>query len=246
VRGTSLSSQAQDILAERIKSGQYPADTQIPPENELAAEFNISRATVRSAISALVERGLVVRRPGVGTFVSRVANIANPLSEAEDFSYLIARNGYQPGVEFVRVEAVAAEAPLAEALGVPPGHTVLRSYKVFTADGEPVIYSINAIPRAVLGEATLQEALANPDIIEPMFDLLETRCNERTQYHVASLRADLARNCPFPDLPLEPGTPLLYMKEVGYNPGGRALWHSDVYFPGSHMTFELVRHRVRG
>lgn len=64
----------QQILNEiraRIASSQWPADTQLPTEDELEVNLQVSRVTIRQALSAAVEEGLIFRIPGKGTFVSR-------------------------------------------------------------------------------------------------------------------------------------------------------------------------------
>jgi len=48
VRSASLADQVLDILVERIRSREYPPESQLPPENDLATEFNVSRATPSS------------------------------------------------------------------------------------------------------------------------------------------------------------------------------------------------------
>ncbi|WFB36876.1 GntR family transcriptional regulator [Kiritimatiellota bacterium B12222] len=57
-------------LRNRILSGQFGPGGQLTPEMELCRQFNISRSTVRRAISELVEEGLLVRHQGKGTYVS--------------------------------------------------------------------------------------------------------------------------------------------------------------------------------
>ncbi len=61
-RSLSLFGQILDILVDRITSGIYPPHSQLPPENSLAVEFGVSRATIHSAIDILASRGLVLRR----------------------------------------------------------------------------------------------------------------------------------------------------------------------------------------
>jgi GntR family transcriptional regulator len=245
IRSTSLAEQAVAILIERIRGGVYPAGTQLPPEHELAAAFGVSRATIRSAIGVLAERGLVVRRHGVGTFVSQIPRLANPLNEAEDFGVMIARSGSAPGVHFVQVQMAQPAPAVAAALGLAPADEALLSSKIFTADGEPVIFCLNTVPVRVLGAALAAEALREPQLLEPMFDVLEQRCGQRTERQVAKIQATSARDCPFPDLALAPETPLLLIEEVGYTADAAPIWHSYEYFPHSHMTFELVRERAR-
>jgi GntR family transcriptional regulator len=57
------------VIFQRMQHGAYPAGSALPTEDRLAAEFGVSKATVRQAVGALVDRGLVVRRQGKGTFV---------------------------------------------------------------------------------------------------------------------------------------------------------------------------------
>ena len=67
----------QQILNEirtYIASGEWPANSQIPTEAELESDIGVSRVTIRQALSAAVEEGLIVRMPGKGTFVSGIGS----------------------------------------------------------------------------------------------------------------------------------------------------------------------------
>jgi len=244
VRGTSLAKQTQEILTERIKLGVYPPQSQIPPEYELASEFNVSRATVRSAISALVERGLVVRRHGVGTFVSQRSGLSNPLNEAIDFNEMIANNGFKPGVSHIQTRLVPPAPEIAQILKLNSDQLVLKEYKIFTADDKPVIYCLNIMATWMLAEELLQEIVTRPEITEPLYQFLEQNSDQRVEYFIAKIKADIGQNCSFPDLSLDPVSPILVIEETAHNPQEIPLWYSLEYYPESNMTFELIRRRV--
>jgi GntR family transcriptional regulator len=57
------------IILEKIESGEWPAGTQIPPEDELCRMFDVSKVTVREAINELVREGYLKRQQGKGTYV---------------------------------------------------------------------------------------------------------------------------------------------------------------------------------
>lgn len=59
-------------LLEQIKSGAYREDEPIPPERDLAAMLGVSRMTVRKAIEELMYEGLLMRKKGSGTFLTKV------------------------------------------------------------------------------------------------------------------------------------------------------------------------------
>ena len=60
---------AADVLRQQIYAGVYPDG--LPPESELAAEFFVSRNTIREALTILKNEGLIERGPKVGTHVAR-------------------------------------------------------------------------------------------------------------------------------------------------------------------------------
>nr|WP_231555962.1 GntR family transcriptional regulator [Thermotoga neapolitana] len=57
-------------MIEEIKSGKYKHGDKLPTEKELMEKFNASRETVRKALERLVVKNLVIRKPGLGTFVN--------------------------------------------------------------------------------------------------------------------------------------------------------------------------------
>ena len=62
-----------EYVRERIKNGEYRPGDRIPSENELAKMFDVSRLTARRAIEKLADEGLLIRVPGLGTFVSGIS-----------------------------------------------------------------------------------------------------------------------------------------------------------------------------
>lgn len=69
--GIALYYQVEELITSRIQSGKWPVGAQLPSEIDLAQELNISRATVRQAISELVNKGMLIKKHGSGTFVAR-------------------------------------------------------------------------------------------------------------------------------------------------------------------------------
>jgi GntR family transcriptional regulator, transcriptional repressor for pyruvate dehydrogenase complex len=61
-----------ESIIDQIKSNAWPAGKKIPGEHELSEKFNVSRTSVRQAISQLVGEGILVVRRGKGTFVNEV------------------------------------------------------------------------------------------------------------------------------------------------------------------------------
>ena len=70
-RGVSLYLLVSEQILDKIRNKQWPEGFKLPAEPDLAKEFEVSRFTLRQAISDLVDRGYLARKRGQGTFVSK-------------------------------------------------------------------------------------------------------------------------------------------------------------------------------
>ena len=110
-------------------------DGRLPTESEIAKMFTVSRTTVRAAVGALVARGLVIRRQGMGSFVIQASRIANPVDEAVDFYHgvigfdvmgiakafrmgFVSAGGYHHHIGLNTWQGEGAPPPPADALGL--------------------------------------------------------------------------------------------------------------------------------
>jgi GntR family transcriptional regulator len=241
VHRISRAEEVEQLLLGRLQELASP-DGRLPTEAEIAEMFNVSRTTVRTAVGALVARGLVVRRQGMGTFINQGARIANPLDVALDFCELIAQNGYEPGIQHLPAALTGVDEETGTALNCA-GQQALQRHTIFTADGVPVIYTINTIPLWVLSDSTAQEIIRDPAISEPIYAFLSARCSQHVELSRATIWPDLARNCPMRDGFADPLTPVLVINEVGFNGAGSPILHSLEFYPGRVMRFELIRWR---
>ena len=244
VRQQSLAQQVIEILSERIDSGTYLPNSRLPAESNLVNELEVSRATIRRAIDVLETKGKVIRRHGIGTFVSAATKISNPINEPILFQKLIENSGYSPGVIYQFAESKPASIETAQALEINVGDEVVEFHKIFTADGEHVIYLVNIIPEWVLGEAAKKELINSPEVTEPIFDFLRDRCDQDLIYYLSTMSVDTMGNCPCKGVLFERNTPALLFDEVGHNQDDIPIMHSIHYYPGDKMKFSLVRRRV--
>jgi DNA-binding GntR family transcriptional regulator len=66
-------------LKRLILGGEFPVGSKLPNEDRLCERFGVSRVTIREAVRGLIEDGLVLRRHGSGTYVTRRPLIRNSL-----------------------------------------------------------------------------------------------------------------------------------------------------------------------
>jgi GntR family transcriptional regulator len=113
-----------------------PPGSPIPTERSLAADFDVSRTTVRPALAELTVAGRLLRVQGKGTFAAepKVAQRLQLSSYTEDMR----AQGRQPSSRLLEASEDAADAELARYLGVRAGAKVLRLHRLRLADGEPM------------------------------------------------------------------------------------------------------------
>jgi len=246
VRQLPLTQQVEQILVDRIRSGRYPPDSQLPPEVDLAVEFKVSRATIRSALNTLSTLGLVARRHGAGTFITQLPRISNPLDQAIDFQELIAGYCCQPSFRQEYCALETSSPVMSQALQIPAGAQVLVSHKVFIADEEPMIFCANTLPASLFEPILLEQVVSAPEMLEPFFAFLEGKTGLRVEYYIARVRPVKANQCRFhKPLPMPGNTPVLEIDEVAYTVEGRPIFHTYEYHPENKMNFELIRRRVQ-
>jgi DNA-binding GntR family transcriptional regulator len=128
------------IVAERLPPGARLAN-----EIELADCLGVSRPTMRAAIGYLVDRGLLVRKRGVGTQVMRAqVNRSLALTSLHDD---LLQAGRRPTTELLELTDHRAEPDVAAALAVESGTTVTKVCRLRSADGQPIAVLTNHLPR---------------------------------------------------------------------------------------------------
>ncbi|MBS0366826.1 MAG: GntR family transcriptional regulator [Proteobacteria bacterium] len=131
-----LYQQLQRALREAIETRVLAPDDALPPERDLAADFNVSRITVRKALDGLVNDGLLVRRQGSGTFVA--ARVEKNFSKLTSFSEDMRARGRNPRSVWLSKAAGTVTPEEALALRASPGTPVYRFHRIRYADDAPM------------------------------------------------------------------------------------------------------------
>ncbi|HEX2393471.1 MAG TPA: GntR family transcriptional regulator [Solirubrobacterales bacterium] len=145
-RGTAVARLRDELLAE-LFDGTYRAGVKLPNEDELADRWGVSRATVREAVGSLVEAGYLTRRHGSGTFVVGTLPRRHALDMSVSYTSMIREAGMEPAMTIIDQEEREASAEEAEALRVRAGEPLLWVERIRTADGRPVVYSFDRLPK---------------------------------------------------------------------------------------------------
>lgn len=179
----------------------------------------MSRATARKAIEALEQSGRVVRMVGKGTFVGAPRlQIAQPhlLSFTEEMN----QRGITPGSQVLGSKITEAPPHVREHLHLGKGEQVLRTRRLRTGDGQPVLYVTHYLPTWLGLDSTV-------DFGASLYEVLEHKCGITLDEAVHSLEAGLTDEESAQVLELQPGAPVLRFERVVYDRQGRAVVYEE-------------------
>jgi GntR family transcriptional regulator len=140
--------QVKDILISRIENRQWTPGTIIPTEQELMDEFNVSRTTIREAISILVNSGLLERKQGKGTIV-KAQQLTGSLGRLRGFAEEVMEKGLIPHSKLLRIEFSDKLFHEKAMLNIPEGEKVLVIERVRLANEIPIAIERSCWPEKI-------------------------------------------------------------------------------------------------
>jgi GntR family transcriptional regulator len=233
-----LAGAVRQELARRIEGGMWRPRERLPAEPSLAASLGVSRATLRDALRSLEEDGFVTRVRGAGTFVTHRPRLKNNLDVNFGVTDLIRSMGMVPGTEGLKVYEATASGEEASLLSVPAGSRVLCVERVRTADGRPVVFSLDLLPSTLVeGREGTLAALGQGSI----YEVLERDLGIVVRQGVATVRPDRADRSLATALRVPRGVLLLYLRQVDYDADGRAVLLSHEHHLADVFEVTVVR-----
>jgi len=223
--------QISSRLENAIRSGRIPAGARLENEISIGQRLGLSRPTVRRAIQEVVDKGLLVRRRGIGTQVvqGQVTREVELTSLYEDLK----GSDMQPGTRVLSHEVVAAPDPIAEKLGVAPGSELLHLRRVRTTGDTAMAVLENFLPSEFADIS--QERLEK----DGLYTVLRGRgvTIRIAKQHIGARRAHDDEPTL---LDVDRGSPLLTMERVAFDASGRAIEYGRHVYRPDMYSFETT------
>lgn len=217
-------------LESAVENGTLTPGTLLGNEIDLATRLGLSRPTVRQAIQSLVDKGLLVRRRGVGTQVLH-SRVRRPMELSSLYDDLAAA-GQRPATRVLANRLEPAAGPVAAALGLPEGTEVRYLERIRTAHGEPMALLRNHLPAGIADPDT--ELLETTGLYRLLRSAALTLHSAR---QAVGARAATAEEAALLDEP--EGAPLLTMERVTFDATGRAVEYGSHLYRATRYSFEF-------
>lgn len=221
--------QLMEQLQEDIVSGKYQPGERLQTENEMAKSYGISIITVRTAVGALIEKGLVERKQGKGTFVTK-PKYTRDIKKLQSFSEMCISMGLNPGGRMLENKLVELESGTAEKLGQEPGTQGVYISRIRYASGEPVAVESNYFP---IGYAfLLNESFDDNSLFACIKERMKVSI-ARSEKRIEICRATTKEATL---LDIKKGDPLLYIRSIAYTGDNQPVYEGKQLINGERFS----------
>ena len=225
-------------MKEKIESGVYKPNDQLPFEAEMCDHYGVSRITVKKAMDLLVNEGLVVKRRGAGTFVKNITlktDSEYPYSTSNQFSGFANTEGHTHVTSMVHdFQVVPANKEVAARLKIEEGDFVYYIERTRCSEGEPYVVEYTYMPIDVI-PGVKREVLENSIYEHISKDLgLKIKSAHRT------VRATLPTEKEEEYLKIDHCFPILEVEQVAFLDDGRIFEYSKSRHRGDRFELKTV------
>lgn len=229
--------QVQEQIRQFLTDHSLGPGSQLPTEEELATQFEVSRTTLREALRLLERDGVVDVRQGNGRYVSALPMVERPITRLEGITELLQSLGFDVSDRIIDVAARAPTDEEANALRLPSGSGIVHIERVRMQKMEPLSYSDVALPRSLF-----PGALDNYEWSRPLNSLLDSIGHRpyaaNTQIKAAALSRKIAQSTGLPST-----VPYLLLVQIVVSSAGRFLAYAHDYMRGDHFSYDVRRLR---
>lgn len=230
--------QIADSIEQSIKTGDWSVGDKLPGEVEFCKKYNVGRSTIREALNVLKQKGIIVKKNGVGTFVGEGrGELNNPLLELKSIGQMIKNGGYIVGSTIHSVEHVIPNDILATKLNLLPDEKVVIVARERSAHQYSVAFAYNVFPEKIVGD------LFDEGVLNGIFDTLKEKCKIEISYALSDIKGiDLKNEWDQKASEVLRG-PIILMEQLHYDNKDQPIFYSYDYLRTDLVNLNLRRDR---
>lgn len=225
-----LHSQVEQVLRKLIATSEYKQGKPLPKEVELSNRFGVSRNTIRQATNKLEHEGLIIRKKGVGTFVTS-HDLSTRLNNWHSFTLEMNEKGVPFETLQITTQWHKTDEKLASFFRIQKGAKVLKLTRLRAIEGVPAVFFESWFhPRTGL---TPKDNFNRPlyQMLEDELGIVVVRSNE----HIRAQHAgDMAKM-----LKLHTTDPILVRERCVYDPGDRPVEYNMGFYRADKFTYSI-------
>jgi GntR family transcriptional regulator len=220
--------QLQELIKDLVDKGELKPGDLLPPEREYAEKFQISRMTVRQALTQLVHDGYLHRLQGKGTFVSE-RKIEQPLHRLRSFTEDMVARGLKPASQLLSFEIIPAPVQIASNLSIQEHGPVYEIKRIRLADNVPMAFETSYI------SANLAKGLTEQIVKQSVYAYLEEQLKLEIDHASQVIESSIANEVEANFLKINIGSPIMLIQQQTFLKDGapieyvRSSYRADRY-----------------
>ena len=231
--------QIETILRKKISTGELASGDHLPTEMALAEEYNVSRITIRQALSSLERDGLILRKRGIGTIVKR-KRFSLDLLKFTGFMEDYVIQGATHQTKVLNFSEVKFPDQLLDFIPLAKDKKGIRIERLRLADGHPYCYFLNYLPTDI-GKQIQPDDLVNM----PLLKILEEHLGIRLDRAIQTFEATIADTQMASLLDVRVGHPLLQIQRTVFDPNNTFIEYVSVHYRADKCLFKVKLQRER-
>jgi len=228
-------------ILKAIASGKISEDNQLASEKVLCEKFNVSRATIRSALQSLEADNVIRKHQGVGTFIiPKNFRLKMRIDKGIGFYQLIRDSGRSPSIRKESISNEIISDELKSRLDIAKDIEVICIKRTFFGDDDPAIYSKEYIPTIYLKDSAIAGKIP-----VSIFELADKFCPERIEHSISEIIPTIVNSTISKELGLPQRQPILMLEETHFNRNNTPIIFSEVWVNDLIIRFNVFRARER-
>lgn len=228
--------QLEQAIKELIENDQLKPGDMIPSEREYAEKYDISRMTVRQAISNLTSDGYLQRKRGKGTFVA-LKKLEQQLDFLTSFSEDMRSRGMEPGTKVLEFKTMKADAVVAKKLAIEIGTPIYQIKRLRLADQLPIAYQI------FYTSVDLVPGLTKEIAEQSIYQYMENEIGLKLVSAEQDVEATTAHKHEAEALGIKVGDPILLIQRKGFTENDRPSEFATSFYRGDRYKFKVKINR---
>ncbi len=236
-----LQQSIQDSLIRYIVDAQLSAGDKLPSQNEMVAQMNVSRTSIREAISQLEAKGILKQIQGLGTFLNADPNQYHTKVKMDtSITEMIIGMGKQPGTSSRTVEIRPILPEFEGAFGKNVDECVCLE-RTRTANDKPFAVSIAYFAPTLVKTS---DEIVDRMKCESLFDFLAEFYNDRPNYFENQIEIEFPQDSIAGKLGISKNKPIFKLARRYFGQSGKLLVVSNDFFNLKSLSFTVTKQNL--
>jgi len=226
--------QLKQVILNDIKQNVLKVGSSIPTEAEFCNMLNITRPTVRQALSELVNEGYLYRLKGKGTFVSKPKIDARFFQKLDSFNNEMTQKGLKPSTQVIDFKVIPGIKKINSIFDMPEEEELIYLYRLRFADEEPIVFLETYLPYSQYHEM-MDEDFSSTSLysaIEEKYDRKIARATRKIESVNASKENAQLLN-------IKKNDAIFFVKTTAYDQNDIVVEYSEARYRGDRNQFSI-------